>query len=129
MNQLLAGIRDDLHEAIVSLGKTRILAKYEGTIEDVICYPAVPVEEMSPSLGSVVKKCLSNDKARMSQLNKVDPTSKNSPYKAGVLMNRPTGVVEPDAYGKIDGEDVTDSVMFKFFITYLDELSDGETEV
>ena len=44
-------------------------------------------------------------------------------------MNRPTGVVEPDAYGKIDGEDVTDSVMFKFFITYLDELSDGETEV
>lgn len=129
MNQLLAGIRDDLHEAIVSLGKTRILAKYEGTIEDVICYPAVPVEEMSPSLGSVVKKCLSNDKARMSQLNKVDPANKNSPYKAGVLMNRPTGVVEPDAYGKIDGEDVTDSVMFKFFITYLDELSDGETEV
>lgn len=126
MNQLLAGIRDDLHEAIVSLGKTRILAKYEGTIEDVICYPAVPVEEMSASLGKVVKNCLANDKARMNHLNKVDPSAKNSPYKAGVLMNRPTGVVEPDAYGKIDGEDVTDSVMFKFFITYLDELSDGD---
>lgn len=129
MNKLLAGIRDDLHEAIVSLGKTRITTKYEGTIEDVICYPAVPYEEMSPSLAKTSRDCIQLDASRMAYLNKVDPGNPESPYKAGVMMTRPTGVVKPDAYGKIDGEDVTDAVMFKFFITYLDELSDGDKVV
>lgn len=126
MNQLLSGIRDDLHEAIVSLGKTRIMSKYEGWVEDVMCYPAVPFEEMSDSMASIVRKYQANDKARVNTLDKVDPGKGKSPYKAGVLMNRPVGVVEPDAYGKIDGEDVTDAVLFKFFVTYVDELSDGD---
>ena len=117
MNKLLAGIRDDLHEAIVSLGKTRITTKYEGTIEDVICYPAVPYEEMSPSLAKTSRDCIQLDASRMAYLNKVDPGNPESPYKAGVMMTRPTGVVKPDA------------VMFKFFITYLDELSDGDKVV
>lgn len=126
MNKLLAGIRDDLHEAIVSLGKTRITSKYDGRIDDILCYPTVSLEEMSPSLAKVVKTCQSSDVSRSKHLNSIDPGKGNSPYKAGCLMNRPVGVVQPDQYGKIDGEDVTDAIMFKFFITYLDELSDGD---
>jgi len=126
MNKLLASIRDDLHEAIVSLGKTRITSKYEGRIEDIICYPAVPVEEMSPSLGKLVKKLQKNDIARNKYLDKLDPKRAGSAYRAGCLMTRPTGVVEPDQYGKIKGEDAEDAVLFEFYITYLDELSDGD---
>lgn len=129
LNRLLAGIRDDLHEEIVNLGKTKIVAKYEGTVDDIICYPTVPVEEMSPSLAKVVKRVQKFDKDREAYLNKIDPKHAGTPLKAGCLMTKPTGVVTPDVYGKIDGEDVTDSVMFKIYITYLDEMSDGDKVV
>ena len=35
-------------------------------------------------------------------------------------MTKPTDIVAPDVYGKIDGEDVTDAVMFKIYITYVE---------
>lgn len=126
LNRLLAGIRDDLHEEIVNLGKTKIVAKYEGWIDDIACYPTIPLEEMTPSLAKIVKETQKFDKDRASYLNKVDPGKENSPYKAGCMVTKPVGVVTPDVYGKIEGEDVTDAVMFKIYITYLDEISDGD---
>ena len=129
LNRLLAGIRDDLHEEIVNLGKTKIIAKYEGWIDDVVCYPTISTEEMSPTLAKVVKQCQKFDKDREAYLNKVDPKHAKTPLKAGCLMTKPTDIVAPDVYGKIDGEDVTDAVMFKIYITYLDEMSDGDKVV
>ena len=126
MNKLLANIRDDLHEAIISLGKTRIVSKYEGRVDDIICYPAVPVEEMSQSLGKVVKELQKNDINRGKYLDKLDPDNKGAAYRAGCLMTRPAGVVQPDQYGKIKGENAEDSVILEFYVTYLDELSDGD---
>lgn len=126
LNRLLAGIRDDLHEEIVNLGKTKIVAKYEGWVDDVVCYPTIPLEDMTPSLAKIVKETQKLDKDRATYLNKVDPGKEKSPYKAGCMVTKPVGVVTPDVYGKIEGEDVTDAVMFKIYITYLDEISDGD---
>lgn len=126
LNRLLAGIRDDLHEEIVNLGKTKIRAKYEGWIDDVVCYPTIPLEDMTASLAKAVKESQRLDKEREAYLNKVDPGKEKSPYKAGCMVTKPVGVVATDVYGKIEGEDVTDAVMFKIYITYLDEISDGD---
>lgn len=44
----------------------------------------------------------------------------------GVLLDKPDGIIEPDRYGKIKGDDVLDGVRFEVYITYHDELSDGD---
>lgn len=126
MSRLLANVRDDLQEEIVNLGKTRITSHYTGVVEDVIAYPAVDKDELSPSLRKVVNDCQKLTRDRQKFLDKYDDGNRNAAYRIGVLMNKPEGKIEPDRFGKIKGEDVTDSVLLEFYITYHDELSDGD---
>lgn len=126
LNGLLANIRDDMQEEIVNIGKTKIASKYTGVIEDVVVYPTIPLDEMTPSLRKVVESVQKDIKDKKKYLDKYDPDSNGSVYRMGVLLDKPDGVIEPDRYGKLKGIDAAGGVLFEIYITYHDELSDGD---
>lgn len=128
LNKLLSNIRDDTKQEIVSLGKDKITSHYDGLVSDIIMYPTVELSEMSPSLKKIVKSNQDYHKGRLKFIkdNVGGKMNDDAPYKMGVLMESPTGVVKPDQYGKVKGFDVGDGVLIEFYITYHDELSDGD---
>lgn len=126
LNRLLAGVRGDLQETIIDLGKTKIHSKVDGVIDKVLVYPAAPLDELSPSLKKYVKEYQAVDKQRLAYMDKIDPEHKGSVYRMECLLNNPVGQISPDPFGKIKGQDATDSVVFEFYITFVDELSDGD---
>ena len=126
LNGLLANIRDDMHEEIVNIGKTKITSKYTGVIEDVVVYPTIPLDEMTPSLRKAVESAQKDIRDKKKYLDKYEPESKGAVYRMGVLLDKPDGVIEPDRYGKLKGIDVEGGVLFEIYITYHDELSDGD---
>lgn len=126
LNKLLSNVRDDLQEEIINMGKTNITSKYAGIIKDVVVYPTVPLDEMTPSLAKVVKNIQDDIKRKKKLLDKYDPDSNGAVYRMGILLDKPDDVVKPDRYGKIKGQDVEDGVMFEVYISYHDEMSDGD---
>ena len=126
LNNLLSNIRDDMHEEIVNIGKTKITSKYTGVIEDVVVYPTIPLDEMTPSLKKAVESAQKDIKDKKKYLDKYEPESKGAVYRMGVLLDKPDGVIEPDRYGKLKGIDAEGGVLFEIYITYHDELSDGD---
>lgn len=126
LNALLGGIRSDLHEEIINFGKTNITSHYAGVVDDVVVYSAVDIDQLSPTLKKITNDSIKAAKTRKKMLDKYDNENASDYYKLGVMVNRPVGKVEPDRYGKIGGEDVVDGVLIKFFITYHDELGDGD---
>ena len=52
--------------------------------------------------------------------------NKNSVYRSGIFFDRAVGRVKPDQYGKIAGIDVHDGVLLEIYVTYHDEVSDGD---
>ena len=125
LNRLLASVRDDMKEEIINLGRSALHSPYTGTIEDVIIYSGVDVDEMSPSLQKVFKNYQKRIKAKHKILDKYSE-NKNSVYRMGVLVDKPIGKVEPDQFGKIKGYNVGKGLLIEFYITYHDELSDGD---
>lgn len=126
LNSLLANIRDDMHEEIINIGKTKITSKYTGVIEDVVVYPTIPLDEMTPSLRKVVENVQKDIRDKKKYLDKYEPESKGAVYRMGVLLDKPDGIIEPDRYGKLKGIDAEGGVLFEIYITYHDELSDGD---
>lgn len=126
LNQLLSTIREDLQEEIINLGKNNITSHYAGVVDKVVVYSAVEIDQLSPSLQKIAKDSFKQAKAKRKMLEKYDDGSGNRVYKLGLLMDEPEGKVETDRYGKIAGRDVVDGVWIRFFVTYHDELSDGD---
>lgn len=126
LNDLLFGIRDELQEEIVNLGKTKITSHYTGIVSDVVVYPTIPPEEMTPSLREVVDDIQKEIRAKKKFLDKYDKENKDAVYRKGVLMDKPEGIIQPDRFGKIKGDDVEDGVRFEVYVTYHDEISDGD---
>lgn len=126
LNALLGNIRSDLQEDIINFGKTNITSHYAGVVDDVVVYSAVEIDQLSPTLKKIANDSTKEAKARRKLLNKYDNENSSDYYKLGIMLNRPDGRVEPDRYGKIGGRDVADGVLIKFFVTYHDELSDGD---
>lgn len=126
LNDLLASVRDDLKEDIVSLGKSKIKSKYTGVIEDISIYCTVDTETLSPSLKKIVTDYYKFNKDRRSYLNKFDKeNSATAVYKMGVLLDKPDDKVDAQ-YGKVKGQQVDDGVLIEFNIKYHDELSVGD---
>ena len=55
-NELLDRIGQEFNEAISDLGKNKIVSKYTGEIVDIKILYNHPLEELSPSLQSIIKK-------------------------------------------------------------------------
>lgn len=125
MNKLLGTIRSDLQEEIINLGKTKYTSKHDGVVADIRVYPAVELSELSPSLRKVVNDIQKHDRDRRKFMDKYD-SNKDSVYRSGIFFDRPTGVVKPDQYGKIGGDDVGDGVKIEIYVMHHDEVSDGD---
>ena len=126
LNVLLGNIRSDLQEEIINFGKTNIVSHYAGVVDKVEVYSAVDFDQLSPSLQKIANDAVKEARARKKLLNKYDNEKTSEYYKIGMMLNSPDGKVEPDRYGKIGGADVGDGVLVKFFVTYHDELGDGD---
>lgn len=127
MNELMNNIRADLQEDIVNLGKSKFTSKHDGIVADVRVYPAVERNEMSPSLRKMVDNVQAHEKARRKFMDKYDE-NKNSVYRKGIYFNNTIDTVETDQFGKIRGLDASDGVLVEIYVTYHDEISDGEVK-
>ena len=92
-------------------------------IEDIKIYSSVDLDELSPSLKSIVSKHYQKINQRKTILNKYDKT--DSVVKAGVLLNEPTQKVPKSADGKIKGHEV-DGVLIEFYVKYHDVVGIGD---
>lgn len=128
MNELMNNIRADLQEDIINLGKTKFTSKHDGVVAEVRVYPAVDKSEMSPSLRKMVNDVQSHERDRRKFMDKYDD-NKNSVYRKGIYFTNTTGTVKPDQYGKIRGLDAADGVVVEIYVTYHDEISDGDKTV
>lgn len=125
MNELLNNIRSDLQEDIVNLGKNKYTSKHDGVVADIRVYPAVDKSEMSPSLRKMVTNVQAHEQERRKFMDKYDE-NKNSVYRKGIYFTNTIGTVETDQYGKIRGIDATNGVLIEIYVTYHDEISDGD---
>ena len=125
MSELMHSIRQDLQEDIINLGKQKYTTKHDGVVASIRVYPAVEPSEMSASLKKMVNDVQAHEKKRRSYMDKYDK-NKNSVYRKGIYFNQSTGAMETDQYGKIGGVDVHDGVLVEIFVTYHDEVSDGD---
>jgi hypothetical protein len=126
LNKLLSNIRDDMKEEIINLGKSKLQSSYSGVVSDVVIYSTAELDELSPTLRKVVKDYQSSIQAKQKVLDKYDKGSSNAVYRMGVLMDKPSGTVKPDEYGKVKGYDIGRGVLIEFYVTYHDEASDGD---
>ena len=125
MNELLHSIRQDLQEDIVNLGKSKYTTKHDGIVSKIRVYPAIEPQEMSASLRKTVANIQSHEKKRRAYMDKYDK-NKDSVYRKGIFFNESVGTMKPDQYGKIGGVDVHDGVLIEIYVTYHDEVSDGD---
>lgn len=125
LNELLATIRQDFHEQIKSIGKSKIKSHYTGTVESIDIYCTVPLDELSPSLRKVVSKYQKKIKDRVKYLDNYSPNTSGYLYRNGVLMNKPDSQVK-SVYGKIKGIEVGEGVLIEFAIKFHDEMTDGD---
>jgi hypothetical protein len=123
LNDFLRNISDEQADDIKALGKTILKAKYGGVIEDIKIYCTADLDDLSPSLKSIVSSYYNKINKKKKLLNKYDKT--DSVIKAGVMVNEPTGKIEPSAFGKIKGKDV-DGVLIEFYIRYNDIVGVGD---
>lgn len=125
MNELLKSVRQDLQEEIINLGKTKYTTKHDGIVSDIVVYPAVDKSEMSSSLKKIVTDVQKHEKDRRAFMDKYDD-NKNSVYRKGIYFNHSIDTMETDQFGKIGGDDVSGGVKIEIYVTYHDEVSDGD---
>lgn len=126
LDRLLSKVRSDMKEQIVNLGKSQLTTSYSGTVVDVVIYCTVDPDRLSPSLKKIVTKYYAKERKKEKILNKYDPDTKGSVYRMGVIMDKPCDKIKPDEYGKVKGQKVGDGVLIEFYISYHDEISDGD---
>lgn len=125
LNALLANLGDDEKENVLEGSKNDIHSKYSGIIEDIKIYSTVDLDEMSPSLKSIVSAYYNKINKKKRLLEKYDPESKNSIVKCGLLMNETTHKIEPNKFGVIKGQKIEDGVMIEFYIKHSEPLEIG----
>ena len=126
LNKMLSNIRDDMKEQIVNLGKSQLHAHYTGIVSDIDIVCTVPPEQLSPSLKKIVSKYQASIRKKKKVLDDFDPDTKDATYRMGMVISKSDGVTKADEYGKVQGEYIGDGVRFIFYVTYHDEVSDGD---
>lgn len=125
LNEFLSALSKDprLEKEIMDSSRNNIKSKVAGTIEDIKIYSTVDVDELSPSLGRIVKNYYNKINRKKKLLSKYDPDG--SIVKCGLLVSETTGKVEPNKFGVIRGQKVEDSVLIEFYIKHVELLEVG----
>lgn len=115
-------LTDENKEILLEETKNIIKTKHAGEVIAIKVYSLLPPEEMTPSLGEVVKKYFDKNISRKEFLNKYDKT--DSIMKAGYLF---TGATEPvkNKYNMIKGYKGTD-VLIEIYISHSDTVGVGD---
>lgn len=123
-NTFLSSVGEDTKEAIKNGGKHAPKSHYNGVIENIIIQTDTDIDDMSPSLGKIVKDYYNGINKKKKLLDKYD---KNNTFKCGILFNESTEKIDTsESNGKINGEECIDSVIIRFRIKYKDNVKVGD---
>ena len=120
INVMLSKIASDLDEEITKMSKNQLVSKYTGIVNDIKIYHTCEVSEMSPSLQKLVKGYNSTIINKEKMIKKYYDNS----VESGIILPPNSKIVSQ--YGKVKGNDMPDSVMIEFYVTYEDELGVGD---
>ena len=123
INKLLANLNDELKEKVTSLSRGVLRSKYTGVISDIKIYSVSELEELSPTLQTIVSEYWANIKKKkyvLTKYNITDPSSSGNIFK---LEDKP---VKPAANGKVKGFDISEGVLIFIYITYHNPFSVGD---
>lgn len=125
LNEFLAvlGKDESLKNAVDEGSRNIVKASHAGIIEDIKIFCTVDLEELSPSLREIVQSYYKKIDARKKILDKYDKNK--SIVKCGMMLNDPSGKVNPSKYGVIRGEKVNDSVLIEIYIKHEEYLEVG----
>lgn len=125
INKLLAslGDNDELKEVVSKNSRNIKKSKYSGVIEDIKIYSASDLEDLSPSLQTIVGKYYKKIDRKTRILNKYDKDGKT--VKCGLMITESSGKTEPDRYGNIRGIKVNDGVAIEFYVKHSEPLEVG----
>lgn len=117
MNDILGKIGDEFAENIAEMAKNELKCKYTGRVVKINIYYTNEINEYSESLQNILRSYINNKKSRKSIIEKIKGNGFDS-------LNSP--IIERQVDNKIKGEEITDGIMFEFFIEYYDELGIGD---
>lgn len=125
INKLLASLggNDELLDAVTKNSRNTKKSKYSGVIEDIKIYSASELEELSPSLQTIVGNYYKRIDRKNRILSKYDKEGKT--VKCGLMLTESSGKTEPDRYGNIRGIKVNDGVAIEFYIKHSEPLEVG----
>ena len=126
LNALLANMAANDKEAILANSRNDVQSKFSGVIEDIKIYATVELDEMSPTLKSIVSRHYRAIDAKREFLDKYDETgNKKSVVKCGIMLNETSGITKPNQFGVIKGENVEDGVLIEFYVKHSEPLEIG----
>lgn len=125
LNKLLAKLSEDNKETLNEGSSNVVKSKYAGKIIDIKIYSTVELEELSPSLKTIVSKYYNKINHKKQFVSKYDKNN-TSIVRCGLLLNETTGKVEPNVYGVVKGQKVEDAVLIEFYIEHGDTMGVGD---
>ena len=123
---LFASIKDEsVKQDLYDTTQTTVKSDESGHIEDIRVYTTVPVEELSPTLQTIVKKYHKKIEAKGKFLDKYKNEGDNNFYKCGHVITETTDVVDTN-FGVIKGARVDNGVYIEFYIKHKDAVKKGD---
>lgn len=124
VNKFLSGLSEENKAIVNEHGKTNIKSKYAGVISDIKMFSTVEIDELSPTLQTIVKDYYKKVEAKRNYLNKF--SDKESINKAGILYTESIEPVKPNQYGVLRGEKIDEGVLVEIYISYKDVMGVGD---
>lgn len=124
LNKFLASLSDDQKELVEDISKNNIKARHSGVITDIKIYCTVELDQLSDSLRKIVKSYYNKIEKKDKLLSKYD--NSNPVVKCGVLLTEAAKKTEPNIYGVIKGQKVTDGVLIELYIQHIDVFGVGD---
>ena len=124
LNALLLNVGEDMKEEIAMSGKDKIKSKFTGVVEDIKIFCTVDLDQLSPSLRSIVEEYHAKVNRKKELLEKYD--NKGSVVKCNMLFNETTDKVDVGNDGKLRGAIVNEGVLIEFYVKVYDEVGVGD---
>ena len=123
INALLKSLGDDDRANILEESRNVIKSKYSGIIEDIKIYSTVDLDDLSPSLKTIVSSYYSEINRKKRFLEKYD--NSGDIVKAGILFNETTKKIDANQFGNVKGNKVGEGVLVEFYIKHNEPLEVG----
>ena len=126
INKLLSKLSEENKEVFREGSRNVVKSKFAGKIIDIKMYSTVDVSELSESLQKIVKGYYNTIEHKKQFVMKHDTDYSSNLVKCGIMLNESTGKVEPNIYGVIKGQKVSDGILIEFYIEHGNKLGVGD---